>query len=106
MDETILKATAKVLGNNVESIQSDKHIRSLEPNTPGGAAVYGRAFTRNTISTDFADVTNTSGLFQYRLSVRNYYNMAMDKILMYDVFPHVGDGRILHLATPFRDHSS
>lgn len=93
VDETILKATAKVLGNNVESIQSDKHIRSLEPNTPGGAAVYGRAFTRNTISTDFADVTNTSGLFQYRLSVRNYYNMAMDKILMYDVFPHVGDGR-------------
>ena len=53
VDETILKATANVLGNNVESIQSDKHIRSLEPNTPGGAAVYGRAFTRNTISTDF-----------------------------------------------------
>ncbi len=37
-DETILKATAKVLGNNVESIQSDKHIRSLEPNIAGGAA--------------------------------------------------------------------
>ena len=35
-DETILKATAKVLGNNVESIQSDKHIRSLEPNIAGG----------------------------------------------------------------------
>lgn len=92
-NEKILKATSKVLGNNVESIRSDKHIRSLEPNVEGGAAVYGRAFTNNTITTDFADVTNTSGLFQYRISVRNYYNTPMNKIVMYDVFPFVGDGR-------------
>ena len=92
-NEKILKATSKVLGNNVESIRSDKHIRSLEPNVEGGAAVYGRAFTNNTITTDFADVTNTSGLFQYRISVRNYYNTTMNKIVMYDVFPFVGDGR-------------
>ena len=92
-NEKILKATSKVLGNNVESIRSDKHIRSLEPNVEGGAAVYGRAFTNNTITTDFADVTNTSGRFQYRISVRNYYNTPMNKIVMYDVFPFVGDGR-------------
>lgn len=92
-NEKILKATSNVLGNNVESIRSDKHIRSLEPNVEGGAAVYGRAFTNNTITTDFADVTNTSGLFQYRISVRNYYNTPMNKIVMYDVFPFVGDGR-------------
>ena len=92
-DETILKATAKVLGNNVESIQSDKHIRSLEPNIAGGGTFYGRAFTSATIMTDFAGVTDTSGLFQYRLSIRNYYNTPMNKILMYDVLPYVGDGR-------------
>ena len=92
-NEKILKATSKVLGNNVESIQSDKHIRSLEPNVEGGSAVYGRAFTNKTITTDFADITNTSGLFQYRISVRNYYNTPMNKIVMYDVFPFVGDGR-------------
>ena len=92
-NEKILKATSRILGNNVESIQSDKHIRSLEPNIEGGAAVYGRAFTNKTITTDFADVTNTSGLFQYRISVRNYYNTPMNKIVMYDVFPFVGDGR-------------
>ena len=92
-NEKILKATSKVLGNNVESIRSDKHIRSLEPNVEGGAAVYGRAFTNNTITTDFADVTNTSGLFQYRISVRNYYNTPRNKLVMYDVFPFVGDGR-------------
>ncbi len=34
-DEVILKATAKVLGNNVESI-SPTSIRSLRPNIAGG----------------------------------------------------------------------
>ncbi len=57
--ETILKATANVLVTN-ESIQSD-NTRSLEPNTPGGAAVYEGHEKYNL--TDFADVTNTSGLF-------------------------------------------
>lgn len=93
VDETILKAVAKVLGNNVESIQSDKHIRSLEPSVAGGAAVLSRTFTKNTITTDFSGDGENSGIFQYRMSVRNYYNTPMDRILMYDVLPHVGDGR-------------
>ncbi len=39
------EGNCSVLGNNVESIQSDKIHCSLEPNIAGGGTFYGRAFT-------------------------------------------------------------
>ena len=95
VDDTVLKTTSKVLGNNAESIQSSKYVRSIEPIVDGGGLYYGRAFTGQ-IATDYQSDSNEAlGRFQYDLQIKNYFNADLNKVAIYDVLPHVGDtGRI------------
>ena len=95
VDDTVLKTTSKVLGNNAESIQSSKYVRSIEPIVDGGGLYYGRAFTGQ-IATDYqSDANEALGRFQYDLQIKNYFNTDLNKVAIYDVLPHVGDtGRI------------
>ena len=95
VDDTVLKTTSKVLGNNTESIQSSKYVRSIEPIVDGGGLYYGRAFTGQ-IATDYqSDANEALGRFQYDLQIKNYFNTDLNKVAIYDVLPHVGDtGRI------------
>ena len=95
VDDTVLKTTSKVLGNNAESIQSSKYVRSIEPIVDGGGLYYGRAFT-DQIATDYqSDANEALGRFQYDLQIKNYFNADLNKVAIYDVLPHVGDtGRI------------
>ena len=95
VDDTVLKTTSKVLGNNAESIQSSKYVRSIEPIVDGGGLYYGRAFT-DQIATDYQSDSNEAlGRFQYDLQIKNYFNADLNKVAIYDVLPHVGDtGRI------------
>ena len=96
VDDTVLKTTSKVLGNNTESIQSSKYVRSIEPIVDGGGGLYyGRAFTGQ-IATDYqSDANEALGRFQYDLQIKNYFNADLNKVAIYDVLPHVGDtGRI------------
>ena len=96
VDDTVLKTTSKVLGNNAESIQSSKYVRSIEPIVDGGGLYYGRAFTVGQIATDYQSDSNEAlGRFQYDLQIKNYFNADLNKVAIYDVLPHVGDtGRI------------
>lgn len=91
VDDTVLKTTSKVLGNNTESIQSSKYVRSIEPIVDGGGLYYGRAFT-DQIATDYqSDANEALGRFQYDLQIKNYFNADLNKVAIYDVLPHVGD---------------
>ncbi|PRT64064.1 collagen-binding protein [Streptococcus anginosus] len=91
--DRIAKTTSKVLGNTVSSRESFKYIRSTEPLVEGGASYYGRSFTKGEIETDYSGITNNSGHFQYDLQIQNYINQPLNKVELYDVLPHVGDGR-------------
>ena len=92
VDDTVLKTTSKVLGNNTESIQSSKYVRSIEPIVDGGGLYYGRAFTVGQIATDYQSDSNEAlGRFQYDLQIKNYFNADLNKVAIYDVLPHVGD---------------
>ena len=91
--DKIAKTTSKVLGNTVSSRQSFKYIRSTEPLVEGGALYYGRSFSKAEIETDYSGVTTNSGHFQYDLQIQNYINQPLNKVELYDVLPHVGDGR-------------
>ena len=91
-DDFVLKSTSKVLGTVVDSIQSRKYIRSLEPDEGQTGLNYNRTFV-DEITTKFSDDSGVSGRFQYKLSVRNYFNSDLRKLEIYDVLPNDKDNR-------------
>ena len=91
-DDFVLKSKSKVLGTVVDSIQSRKYIRSLEPDEGQTGLNYNRTFV-DEITTKFSDDSGVSGRFQYKLSVRNYFNSDLKKLEIYDVLPNDKDIR-------------
>ena len=91
-DDFVLKSKSKVLGTVVDSIQSRKYIRSLEPDEGQTGLNYNRTFV-DEITTKFSDDSGVSGRFQYKLSVRNYFNSDLRKLEIYDVLPNDKDIR-------------
>ena len=64
----------------------------MEPDEGQTGLNYNRTFV-DEITTKFSDDSGVSGRFQYKLSVRNYFNSDLRKLEIYDVLPNDKDIR-------------